>query len=174
VLDRLAARFGQPRRRARFNAQVAEVRAPVGADGRLLRLALIWPQTYMNESGRAVSPARGSYRVPLSRLLVIHDEIDLPFGTVRVRRGGGPAGHNGLKSLARELAGSDFWRVRVGVGRPRSTDPEIVAAYVLARFGESREQVQALLEQAEEATLELLGAERANDALAAPRGHTPR
>src|ERR671925_858244 len=88
------------------------------------RVAVLWPQTYMNEAGRSVGPARGAYRIPLDRLLVVHDEIDLPFGEVRTRVGGGLAGHNGLKSVASELGGADFARVRVGVGRPASTDPE--------------------------------------------------
>ena len=86
------------------------------------------PQTYMNEAGRSVGPARGSYKLALERVLVVHDEIDLPFGEVRTRLGGGLAGHNGLKSLKRELGGADFMRVRVGVGRPTRTDPEIVSA----------------------------------------------
>jgi peptidyl-tRNA hydrolase, PTH1 family len=78
---------------------------------------------------------------------VVHDEIDLPFGEVRARLGGGLAGHNGLKSLKRELGGGDFVRVRVGVGRPDSTDPEIVSAYVLGRFRESDAQVNELIER---------------------------
>jgi len=79
---------------------------------------------------------------------VVHDEIDLPFGEVRTRLGGGLAGHNGLKSLKRELGGADFRRVRVGVGRPDSTDPEIVSAYVLGRFRESDAQVRDLIDSA--------------------------
>ena len=74
--------------------------------------------------------------MPLERLVVVHDEIDLPFGEVRARLGGGLAGHNGLKSLAQGVGGPDFWRVRAGVGRPDSTDPEVVSAYVLSRFAE--------------------------------------
>ena len=105
----------------------------------------------MNDAGRSVGPARGAYRVPLERVLVVHDEIDLPFGDVRTRLGGGLAGHNGLKSLKRELGGGDFVRVRVGVGRPDSTDPEIVAAYVLGRFGEPAPEVAALVERASDA-----------------------
>jgi PTH1 family peptidyl-tRNA hydrolase len=108
------------------------------------------PQTYMNDSGRSVGPARGSFKLPLERVLVIHDEIDLPFGEVRSRTGGGLAGHNGLKSLKRELGGADFVRVRVGIGRPDSTDPEIVSAWVLGNFREDQEQVQALIERASE------------------------
>jgi PTH1 family peptidyl-tRNA hydrolase len=102
----------------------------------------------MNDAGRSVGPARGSYRLPLERVLVVHDEIDLPFGEVRSRIGGGLAGHNGLKSLRAALGGPDFARVRVGVGRPDSTDPEIVAAFVLARFRETRVEIDALLERA--------------------------
>lgn len=99
----------------------------------------------MNESGESVGPARGELRVPLARIVVVHDEIDLPFGEVRVKQGGGVAGHNGLKSLARGLGDRDFWRVRVGVGRPESTDPEIVSAHVLGRFAESDEEVRELI-----------------------------
>jgi PTH1 family peptidyl-tRNA hydrolase len=87
-------------------------------------------------------------KVPLDRVLVVHDEIDLPFGDVRSRLGGGLAGHNGLKSLKRELGSSDFMRVRVGVGRPSSSDPEIVSAYVLGRFRESPAQVADLIDGA--------------------------
>ncbi len=105
----------------------------------------------MNEAGRSAGPARGAYRLELDRVLVLHDEIDLPFGEVRVRLGGGLAGHNGLKSLKRELGSAEFWRVRVGVGRPDSTDPEIVAAYVLGRFREPAQDVAALVERARDA-----------------------
>ena len=90
----------------------------------------------MNESGRPPAPRAGELGVPLDRVVVLHDEIDLPFGEVRSKLGGGLAGHNGLKSLGRGLGGPDFWRVRAGVGRPDSTDPEIVSAHVLGRFSE--------------------------------------
>jgi PTH1 family peptidyl-tRNA hydrolase len=106
------------------------------------------PQTYMNESGRSAGPARGSYKLDLDRVLVVHDEIDLPFGEVRVRLGGGLAGHNGLKSLKRELGSPEFHRVRVGVGRPDSTDPDVVAAYVLGRWRQPAAEVDALVERA--------------------------
>jgi PTH1 family peptidyl-tRNA hydrolase len=102
----------------------------------------------MNEAGRSVGPARGSFKLDLGRLLVVHDEIDLPFGDIRVRLGGGLAGHNGLKSLKRELGGADFQRVRVGVGRPDSTDPDIVAAYVLGRWRQSSADVSELISRA--------------------------
>jgi PTH1 family peptidyl-tRNA hydrolase len=102
----------------------------------------------MNDAGRSVGPARGAYRLPLQRVLVVHDEIDLPFGEIRSRVGGGLAGHNGLKSLRAELGDVGFTRVRVGVGRPDSTDPEVVAAYVLSRFREPKADVDALVDRA--------------------------
>ena len=111
-------------------------------------MAVLRPQTYMNESGRSVGPARGAFKLDLDRIVVIHDEIDLPFGEVRVRLGGGLAGHNGLKSLRRDLGGPDFHRVRVGVGRPDSTDPDIVAAYVLGRWRQPASEVDALVDRA--------------------------
>jgi PTH1 family peptidyl-tRNA hydrolase len=114
-------------------------------------VALLEPLTYMTAAGRSAGPARGSYKLGVERVLVVHDEIDLPFGDVRVRQGGGLAGHNGLKSLRAQLGSPDFWRVRVGVGRPDSTDPEIVAAYVLGRFSEPRAEVQALVGAAADA-----------------------
>src|SRR5213592_2735041 len=102
----------------------------------------------MNDSGSVAGPARGELGVPLDRVVALHDEIDLPFGEVRTKLGGGVAGHNGLKSLAQGLGGSDFWRVRAGVGRPDSSDPEVVSAYVLSRFREPREEVAEMIEQA--------------------------
>jgi PTH1 family peptidyl-tRNA hydrolase len=110
------------------------------------------PQTYMNDAGRSVGPARGAFQVPLERVLVLHDEIDLPFGEIRVRTGGGLAGHNGLRSLKDSLGSADFARARIGVGRPDTTDPDRVAAYVLSRFRESREEVADLVERAADAT----------------------
>jgi PTH1 family peptidyl-tRNA hydrolase len=115
-------------------------------------VAILLPQTYMNESGSAAGPARGELGVPLERIVVLHDEIDLPFGEVRSKLGGGVAGHNGLRSLDRGLGGRDFWRVRAGVGRPDSTDPDVVSSHVLGRFRESRDQVAALIASAADET----------------------
>jgi PTH1 family peptidyl-tRNA hydrolase len=114
------------------------------------------PQTYMNVSGDSAGPARGSLKVPLDRVIVLHDEIDLPFGEIQTRIGGGLAGHNGLKSLKRGLGDAEFWRVRVGVGRPDSTDPEIVSAHVLGRFREPKGEVEALVERAADETERLI------------------
>jgi peptidyl-tRNA hydrolase, PTH1 family len=143
IADRLAERWSLGRAKDRFRGRIAEGREPGGQ-----RVALLWPQTYMNDVGRSAGPARGSLKVgELHHVLVVHDEIDLPFGEVRTRLGGGLAGHNGLKSLKRELGSGDFMRVRVGVGRPASTDPEIVSAYVLGRFREPSEEVDDLLDR---------------------------
>jgi PTH1 family peptidyl-tRNA hydrolase len=110
----------------------------------------------MNESGTSAGPARGSLKVPLERVIVLHDEIDLPFGEVQPRRGGGLAGHNGLKSLKQGFGDADFWRVRVGVGRPESTDPDLVSAYVLGGFREPREAVESLISRAADETERLV------------------
>ena len=117
-----------------------------GPDGP--RVGVLLPQTFMNESGRSVGPARGALGVDLDRVVAVHDEIDLPFGTVEARLGGGLAGHNGLKSLKGDLGSTDFRRIRVGVGRPDTTDPEIVSAHVLGRFREPYDEVRALIERA--------------------------
>jgi peptidyl-tRNA hydrolase, PTH1 family len=154
VAEELSSRWDLKWGRDRFRARLAEGRvgrADGGAPG-VPRVALLLPQTYMNDAGRSVGPARGAMKVPLERLVVVHDEIDLPFGEVRSRTGGGLAGHNGLKSLKRELGSGDFVRVRGGVGRPDSTDPEIVSAWVLGRFRESPAEVQELVSRAADET----------------------
>jgi PTH1 family peptidyl-tRNA hydrolase len=102
----------------------------------------------MNASGDSAGPARGSLKVPLDRVIVLHDEIDLPFGEIQTRLGGGLAGHNGLKSLKQGFGDAEFWRVRIGVGRPDSTDPDIVASYVLSRFREPQAEVEELISRA--------------------------
>jgi PTH1 family peptidyl-tRNA hydrolase len=152
VAEALVERWGLRRAKDRFRGRLAEGR-PRGLPGDASarpRVAVLCPQTYMNESGRSVGPARGTFKLPLERVLVVYDEIDLPFGEVRSRVGGGLAGHNGLKSLRRELGGADFARVRVGVGRPDSTDPEIVSAWVLGNFREDEQQVGGLIDRAAE------------------------
>jgi PTH1 family peptidyl-tRNA hydrolase len=148
VANELARRWDLPRARKRYRGLITEGRAEAGGP----RVAVLIPQTYMNESGTSVGPARGALHVPLDRVIVLHDEIDLPFGEVRSRLGGGLAGHNGLKSLAQHLGGPDFWRVRVGVGRPDSTDPEIVSRHVLGRFREDDDDVRELIARAADET----------------------
>jgi len=143
----LADRWSLPKPKSRYRGLVSEGRTGPGGP----RVALLLPQTHMNDAGASVGPARGALGVPLDRLLVVHDEIDLPFGEIRARVGGGLAGHNGLKSLRQGLGSPEFARVRVGVGRPPTTDPDRVAAYVLGRFREPREEVQMLVERAADA-----------------------
>jgi PTH1 family peptidyl-tRNA hydrolase len=152
VAEELVRRWDLGRPRDKFRAKLYEGRAGPGGP----RVAVLLPQTYMNDSGRSAGPARGSLRVPLDRVVAIHDEIDIPFGEVRVREGGGLAGHNGLKSLKSGFGSADFWRVRVGVDRPDSTDPEIVAAYVLGRFREPRPVVEGLVDEAARETERLI------------------
>jgi PTH1 family peptidyl-tRNA hydrolase len=140
----LSRRWDLPRAKQKFGGLIAEGRIRPGGP----RVAILLPQTFMNASGDSAGPARGSLKAALDRVVVLHDEIDLPFGEVQSRLGGGLAGHNGLKSLKRGLGSAEFWRVRVGVGRPDSTDPEIVSAYVLGRFREPRAEVEALVGRA--------------------------
>jgi peptidyl-tRNA hydrolase, PTH1 family len=144
IANELACRWKLPRGRKRFGGLISEARVRPGGP----RVAVLFPQTFMNESGSAAGPARGALGVPLDHVIALHDEIDLPFGEVRSKLGGGLAGHNGLKSLGAGLGGPDFWRVRAGVGRPESTDPEVVSSYVLSRFREPKDEVAALIEAA--------------------------
>lgn len=149
VANVLASRWGLPRAKRKYAGLFSEGRAGTPDVGVTpSRVAVLLPQTYMNEAGRSAGPARGALRVPLDHVLVLHDEIDLPFGEIRTRVGGGLAGHNGLKSLKREFGGPDFHRVRIGVGRPDSTDPEIVASYVLGRWRQSAAEVADLVSRA--------------------------
>ena len=144
MANELGRRWDLPRAKKKYGGLFTEGRTGPGGP----RVALLLPQTFMNEAGTSAGPARGALGVDLDRVLVIHDEIDVPFGEVRVRQGGGLAGHNGLKSLKQHLGGGDFHRVRVGVGRPDSTDPDVVAAYVLSRFAEPSAEVRSLVERA--------------------------
>ncbi|HWH44982.1 MAG TPA: aminoacyl-tRNA hydrolase [Thermoleophilaceae bacterium] len=150
----LAARWQLPKAKKRYAGLYTDGRTGPGGP----RVGILLPQTFMNESGRSASPARGALHLDLDRIVAVHDEIDLPFGEVQARLGGGLAGHNGLKSLKRELGGPDFHRVRVGVGRPDSTDPQIVSAHVLGRFAEPPGDVRALVESAARAVEDLVGA----------------
>ena len=112
------------------------------------RVAVLLPQTYMNDSGTSAGPARGALKVPLDHVIVVYDEIDLPFGEIRAKLGGGLAGHNGMKSMKAGLGSADFRRVRVGVGRPDTTDPEIVAGHVLGKWRQPKADVEALVDDA--------------------------
>jgi len=156
VANLLAQRWGLPRAKTKFGGLLTEGRTGPGGP----RVAVLLPQTYMNDAGRSVGPARGAYKLALERVLVVHDEIDLPFGDIRTRIGGGLAGHNGLKSLKAELGAADFARVRIGVGRPDSTDSGLVSAHVLGPFRESKAEVAELVEAAARATEAIVLGER--------------
>ena len=147
IAGTLIDRWQLPKPKQRFKGLLSEGRTEAGGP----RIAVLLPQTYMNDAGQSVGPARGALQVDLDHVLVLHDEIDLPFGEIRVRLGGGLAGHNGLKSLRQGLGSADFGRVRVGVGRPPTTDPDRVAAYVLGRFPEPRADVEMLVDEAADA-----------------------
>jgi peptidyl-tRNA hydrolase, PTH1 family len=165
VADRLAERIG-----GRFRTQKAH-RSPGRAevlDGRLggVRAVLIKPQAAMNESGGPVAGVRTFFSVPLEQVVVVHDELDLPYGSIRVKQGGGSNGHNGLRSLTRSLGGPDYTRVRFGIGRPPGRqDP---ADYVLRDFsGTERRDLDLHVEQAADAVEAVLlhGADNAQKSI---------
>jgi PTH1 family peptidyl-tRNA hydrolase len=136
VVEAIAKRHGFPPWRRRFQGVAAE--APLGGE----RVQLLLPGTFMNESGRAVAEAMHFYKLPLSDVVVFHDELDLPPGKVRVKTGGGIAGHNGLRSITAHV-GNEYRRVRIGIGHPGVK--EMVHGYVLNDFAKSeREWVAAL------------------------------
>jgi PTH1 family peptidyl-tRNA hydrolase len=127
VVDELARRHGGSFR-SKFSGRLAELR--VGA----ARVALLEPETYMNESGRSISAAARFFKCEPAGVLVVHDDVDLELGRLQARLGGGLAGHNGLRSIARDLGTPEFLRLRIGVGRPGRGDPRPVADYVLSPF----------------------------------------
>ena len=143
VADELARRHGGSWR-GKFSGELSEVRA----DG--IRLALLKPQTYMNESGRSVGAAARFFKVEPEELIVVHDDVDLDSGRVQVRLGGGLAGHNGLRSVAQQLGTGEFGRVRIGVGRPERGDQRPVADFVLSPFPPEVD-VEALVARAADA-----------------------
>src|SRR2546423_11049196 len=143
VVEELARRHGASWR-AKFNGQLADVRL----DGH--RVALLKPETYMNESGRSVAAAASFFKIEPDAILVVHDEGDFDLGRLQARRGGGLGGHNGLRSIAQALGTQDFLRLRIGVGRPDRGDRRSVADYVLAAFGAGTD-VDALLTRAADA-----------------------
>jgi peptidyl-tRNA hydrolase, PTH1 family len=143
VLDELARRHGGSWR-SKFSGSLAEVRL---GDA---RLALLKPETYMNESGRSVAAAARFFKVEPEALLVVHDDVDLEPGRLQARAGGGLAGHNGLRSLAQLLGSQDFLRLRIGVGRPGRGDPRPVSDWVLSDFA-PEEDALALISRSADA-----------------------
>jgi PTH1 family peptidyl-tRNA hydrolase len=143
VVDELARRHGGSFR-SKFSGTIAEVRV----DGR--RVALLKPETYMNESGRSIGSAARFFKVDPGALLVVHDDVDLEHGRLQARAGGGLAGHNGLRSLAQHVGTADFLRLRVGVGRPGRGDPRSVSDWVLSDFA-AEDDAEALVTRAADA-----------------------
>ena len=119
-------------------------------------VALLRPLTYMNLSGRSVKPAMKAAGVGVDRLVVVHDEVDLPFGEVRVKHDGGLAGHNGLKSITEALGTRAYTRVRVGIGRPGPGDRRPLRDYVLAPWSQPRGEVEQLVADAADAVRDVL------------------
>jgi PTH1 family peptidyl-tRNA hydrolase len=155
VVDELARRHDGAFR-SKFSGQLAETRV---ADR---KLALLKPETYMNESGRSIAAAARFFKVAPAALLVVHDDVDLEPERLQARLGGGLAGHNGLRSIAQALGTNDFLRLRVGVGRPGRGDRRSVSDYVLSKF-DPETDVDALVRRAAEA-VEVLAADGLEEA----------
>lgn len=130
VADELAKRFGGKFTSNKYRAMVLETRLGMGGDAP--KIIIVKPQTYMNDSGNAVAPLAKYFNCPANRVIAVHDELDIAFNTLRVKIGGGDNGHNGLKSLTQSLGTPDYYRIRVGIGRP--TTPQDTADYVLDNF----------------------------------------
>ena len=130
VIDEIAdGAIAFPPMKKKFEAQISEAKSGTS------KILLVKPQTYMNESGRSVGAAAKFYKIPADRIVVFHDELDLKPGEVRFKKGGGNAGHNGLKSIQAHLGTPDFWRVRIGIGHPGEKSK--VSNYVLNDFAKS-------------------------------------
>ena len=143
VLDELAQRHGGSWR-SKFSGSLSEVRL---GDA---RVALLKPETSMNESGRSLGAAARFFKVEPEQVLVVHDDVDLETGRLQARAGGGLAGHNGLRSLAQHLGSQDFLRLRIGVGRPGRGDPRSVADWVLSAFA-PEDDAEALVSRSADA-----------------------
>ena len=143
VVDELARRRGASFR-SKFSGRLAETRLEEA------RIALLEPETYMNESGRSIAAAARFFKVAPEHVLVVHDDVDLDVGRLQARLGGGLAGHNGLRSIATALGTQDFLRLRIGVGRPARGDRRPVADYVLSPF-EPADDVEAIVASAADA-----------------------
>jgi PTH1 family peptidyl-tRNA hydrolase len=151
VGEELRRRHHLPSLRSRFQGLTGEG-AICG-----LKSVILLPMTFMNLSGRSVAEAMRWYKIPVENMLVVHDEVELPFGEARLKDGGGLGGHNGLRSLEQSLQTREFHRLRVGVGRPDSGRRPL-ADYVLEPFSEPREEVLLLVGRAADLAEEWLAA----------------
>ncbi|MEO3922733.1 aminoacyl-tRNA hydrolase [Micromonosporaceae bacterium B7E4] len=143
LAQRIGAKFGRHRRAA---AEVAEGRLGFGGP----KLVLAKPMTYMNLSGGPVSALAQFYKVPVDQVVAVHDELDIPYGQIRLKQGGGEGGHNGLRSMSKSLGTKDYLRVRFGIGRPPGRqDP---ADFVLSDFSSvERKELEFLVDRAADA-----------------------
>jgi len=143
LADRLARRYGEHlRAENRFFGEVARIRTEVG------ECWLLKPMTYMNQSGRADSALARFYKIPLEQMLVVHDELDMAPGVIRLKKGGGHGGHNGLRDIASAVGGKDFYRLRIGIGHPGHKDA--VTDYVLSRpYKTEQEAIERGLDEVE-------------------------
>lgn len=155
LVDELARRHGKSEWRDKFGARICEASLEEAT------VTLVKPQSFMNRSGGPLGEMLGFYKIPATELVVVHDEIDLPMGTIRIKSGGGDGGHNGIRSIVAAL-GKDFTRVRLGVGRPQvegrgpGANGPSVSDWVLGRFGaDERAQLEAMIERGVEACMEL-------------------
>ena len=148
VVDELARRYGATFK-SKFNGRLSETRV------REARVALLKPETYMNESGRSITAAARFFKAAPEEVLVVHDDVDLEVGRLQARLGGGLAGHNGLRSISQSLGTPEFLRLRIGVGRPGRGDPRDVADYVLTPF-EAHDDRDAIVARAADAVETLL------------------
>ena len=138
AVDKLANTLRAPNVSNKFHGEFCQTEL----DGE--KLLLLKPQTFMNHSGRSVQAAMAFYKIPPSQLIVLHDELDLPPGKIRIKKGGGANGHNGLRDID-ACVGQDYWRIRLGIGHPGTK--EQVHGYVLARFGaDDRDEVDKINE----------------------------
>jgi peptidyl-tRNA hydrolase, PTH1 family len=171
VVDRLAEAHGFPPLKDKFSAVWSK--GEIAAAGKRMPVALLEPQTFMNLSGDSVQPASAFLKISAANVIVVHDELDLPFSEVRLKVGGGHAGHNGLRSILQRLGTPDFVRVRVGVGRPPPAFQGDVADYVLQDFSSSeRAELPGIVDRAC-AAIEKILAEGTAGAMNAVNTKTP-
>lgn len=172
ALDALASTCSADLFRKKYSGEYAKATI----DGR--SAVLLRPETYMNESGRSVQPAAAFFQVEMGDVIALHDELDLPFGEVRIKLGGGHAGHNGLRSMIRHLGSADFVRIRIGIGRPPAGFRGEVADYVLSSFDPvERAMVPDLVAKAVDAVRRIVtvGIDRAmNEVNTRPKGDRVR
>lgn len=149
VLDRLAERFNTEITKSGYSSLYAEVTYSEN------KIFLLKPQTFMNNSGRAVSEIKKFFKIPTKNLIIIYDELDLPLGSFKIKSGGGAAGHNGIRSILNSLGDDKFTRIRFGIGKPSSREKTV--SHVLSRFSKDENHiVDDMIDKAGEAVMEII------------------